>query len=249
MFNSGTLLRGYSYNNIWYEKSGDNQIIEISIPYNFIRNGVSLFDFSDSDFQLSFAETPKIYLMGGSQITYNDYSITASNGNILVRFAVDENYGSNLNSSFYITDFKIDLRVYPTNEIWYTTTNDQIIDINNDSFVYATIQSHVYENGRGVIKFVNNSISSINAGGFADMAELESIYLPSSITYIGDSAFYGCLNLKDVYLATGTPPIAGSGIFNGTRSDLSIHVPMMYIGGYQSASGWNVYASKIEGYE
>lgn len=75
------------------------------------------------------------------------------------------------------------------NEIWYTTSDEQPIDISSDMF-NATISSHQYINGKGVVVF-SESITNIEEYAFYNQKTLTSITLPNCITSIGAGAFSG----------------------------------------------------------
>ena len=104
-----------------------------------------------------------------------------------------------------------------TNEIWYTTTDGNILSPNNEGIEIfgANIVSNTYENGKGVIKFdgpvtmVGNKAFGISSIGEdpeeeeeeeeEDASEdttvsntLSSIILPNSVTSIGERAFRQC---------------------------------------------------------
>lgn len=75
------------------------------------------------------------------------------------------------------------------NEFWYTTTDELPLEISSGAF-NASITSHSYSNGKGVVIF-NDSITSINDSAFYNQTKLNSVSLPNSITSIGAGAFAG----------------------------------------------------------
>lgn len=86
----------------------------------------------------------------------------------------------------------------PTNEIWYTSNDGNIIEPNNPEYVLGVnVISNTYKDGKGVIE-CDGDITKI-AGQFAynsiEAAKLTSIRLPQSITSVTYIAFYGCNNL------------------------------------------------------
>ena len=89
----------------------------------------------------------------------------------------------------------------PNNEIWYTSPNGEIININtSDTYTGCispqSIVSNTIENGKGVIKFTYE-LTSIPSQTFYRKT-FKSISLPNSITNIGDKVFYECNNLEEV---------------------------------------------------
>ena len=104
----------------------------------------------------------------------------------------------------------------PHNKIWYTSTNNEIIDfemlrpkkeqdealemLEEEHGHFGTnLISNTYKDGKGVLVF-DNFVSIIKDNIFAGIQQLESIYLPDSIISIGNGAFEKCLELKHVKL-------------------------------------------------
>ena len=85
----------------------------------------------------------------------------------------------------------------PNSEIWYTSSDANIVKPNNSKVFGANIVSNTYENGRGVIKF-DGKISSIGNEAFSGCSTLTSIMICDGATSIGDEAFYQCKKLKSV---------------------------------------------------
>lgn len=88
-----------------------------------------------------------------------------------------------------LTDIIVEVNGPNDNEIWYMTSDGQPIDISSDMF-NATISSHQYINGKGVIVF-SKSITKIEEYAFYNQKTLTSITLPNCITSIGTEAFAG----------------------------------------------------------
>lgn len=98
----------------------------------------------------------------------------------------------------------------PENEIWYTTTDGQTTDF-WDGDPYQLV-ANIYENGKGRFVF-DRTLTNIPAYFAQNNSTLQSVSLPESITEIGESAFYGCSNLKDFSFPTGLLKI-GREVFN-----------------------------------
>ena len=68
------------------------------------------------------------------------------------------------------------------------------------------------------------AVTGISYYTFLNNKNIESVTIPSSVTYIGHQAFWGCENLKNVYLPeSGT--IISSTAFKGCISLVSIDIP------------------------
>ncbi len=106
---------------------------------------------------------------------------------------------ANIDSVKIEEEIEINPEDVPDNEIWYTTTDGNPIDLKDVETCFdVNIKSHIYENGKGVIMF-DGVITKIEGSSFS-WQQLKSIYLPHKITRIGDSAFFYSQYLESVYL-------------------------------------------------
>ncbi|MBQ5738062.1 MAG: leucine-rich repeat protein [Alistipes sp.] len=151
------------------------------------------------------------------------------------------------------------------NEIWYTTTDGNIIT--PTSTLGLTITSNTYVNGKGVMTF-SADVTSIPSKMFHYAYSLSSVTIPDSVKYINtmafsgsglkkitigegvadidDKAFNNCSNLE-VYCKPLTPPTLGSDMWSSYG--LKIYVPTESLNTYKKASGWMSFASYISGYD
>lgn len=100
----------------------------------------------------------------------------------------------------------------PSNQIWYTSTDSNIIEPLASAFS-ANIVSNVYSNSKGVITF-DADITTIGTDAFGGKATLSSICLPESLISIGDHAFASDGNLKSVYIPDGVTRIYPYAFYN-----------------------------------
>lgn len=94
-----------------------------------------------------------------------------------------------------------------------------------------------------------NSVTSIGDWAFGRLEKLSSITIYDSITSIGNKAFYGCNNLRDVYSYIADPsrvPIGNGAFYTfGHYSNRTLHVPAGTSALYKASDSWNPYFSQI----
>ena len=99
----------------------------------------------------------------------------------------------------------------PSNQIWYISNSDEIVQPYNLDGFGAKIISNIYKNGKGVITF-EDDISAIGTQAFFNCNTLESITLPMGVIHIGDYAFSNCYHLTSVSIPDTVTSI-GDGAF------------------------------------
>ena len=114
----------------------------------------------------------------------------------------------------------------------YTVTG---IDADGLKVEYFPVRSLIIPEG---VKYLGNT-------SFANQAELTTVDLPSTLTYIGDSAFYKCDNLKNVITRVKTPFAISNNTFSYGNTLLS--VPSETEGLYKNTTGWNLFNYITEG--
>ena len=83
----------------------------------------------------------------------------------------------------------------PANEIWYTSTDGEVVTPNAYAFG-VNILSNTYENGVGIITFDGN-VTSIGNWAFYYCSSLASVTIPDSVTSIGGVAFAYCSSIAE----------------------------------------------------
>jgi surface protein len=81
---------------------------------------------------------------------------------------------------------------------------------------------------------------------FQGCTSLTSIDIPSSVTSIGNSAFYYCSGLTSVTINATTPPTLGFSAFDYNATGRKIYVPSASVDAYKAATNWSTYAADIE---
>ena len=90
------------------------------------------------------------------------------------------------------------------------------------------------------------TVNSIGSYVFHSNAALTSVTIPGSITYIGEAAFYGCSNLKDICCQADNVPVTGSWVFDNTPiASTTLHVPAGSIEEYKATSPWSGFGNIV----
>ena len=90
----------------------------------------------------------------------------------------------------------------PNNEIWYTSTDGNIVTPYDTMDFGANIVSNTYSNGKGVITF-DGKVTKIGDYAFYQYGNptLSSLRMPDSVTEIGYYSFSNCENLTSITLS------------------------------------------------
>ena len=141
------------------------------------------------------------------------------------------------------------IQTIPTNEIWYTSTDGNVVTPYATDVFGANIVSNTYSGGKGVIKF-DGDVTTIGDSAFENCDSLISVIIPDSVTTIGEKAFAYCPNLTSIYCKATTPPtLGGTFVFNINGSGRKIYVPYQSLDAYKTATNWSEYADDIVGYD
>ena len=98
------------------------------------------------------------------------------------------------------------IKQIPNNEIWYTSTDGNVVTPDATNVFGANIVSNTYENGQGVITFDGN-VTKIGGRAFYKCSSLASVTIPDSVISIGREAFYGCKSLTSATIGNGITSI------------------------------------------
>lgn len=121
---------------------------------------------------------------------------------------------------------EIDPTKIPDNEIWYTTTTSRIITPNEGGDFGAKLVSNEYKEGLGVMTF-DAPVTKIDGKAFENFLfnnclSLKSIYLPPTVTIIGEGVFYRCENLKYIYIPESVKEIGPQAFMYTALSEINI---------------------------
>ena len=129
----------------------------------------------------------------------------------------------------------------------------QVID--DGAFLWNNFSRIVFEEGSELVKIGNNAFDANNRlcepvvlpeglitigdMAFANCSNMPSIVIPSTVTTIGSSAFEGCYYMSNMQCNAITPPVVGSGAFDGIgKENFTLEVPEQSVSLYQTANGW-----------
>ena len=84
------------------------------------------------------------------------------------------------------------------------------------------------------------NLITIEGHAFYNCSNLPAITIPKGVTTIGPNAFGCCYNLSAITCAATTPPICGTGAWDGVAKDnFTVEVPEQSVVKYQTEGGWS----------
>ena len=101
----------------------------------------------------------------------------------------------------------------PNTEIWYTSSNGNIITPNAIDVFDANIISNTYDGRNGIIKF-DNKVTRIGDLAFYGCDNITSITIPDSVTDIGERAFASCSGITSVVIPDYVKNIGYQAFYN-----------------------------------
>ncbi len=129
----------------------------------------------------------------------------------------DKIVGYNFETNEVVDDSEL---LPPSNQIWYTSTDGNIVVPHSTDVFGANIVSNTYENGKGVITF-DGDVTSIGEWAFAYCSRLICVVIPDSVASIGENAFGDSDNLTSVINGSN---VASIGSFAFVSCDSLINV-------------------------
>ena len=213
-------------------------------------NNSSFFSFNNykyafvKDYLYLPAHKDKAYIFGAYT---NGAEFQISTGNL--KFAKGKYYVYNsIDNDFNLPPMEdgdvVTLNLPPNNEVWYTSTTGQVVELSNYS--YALV-SNTYENGIGKYKFAEEVVNIGDYFNGVAMEPFASFILPSSVTKIVGYMELGglrnaeCLILPENLEEVGTDFISEFGEYLEEKHlyFLSKKCPMLYDPWYDNRCFWN----------
>ena len=145
----------------------------------------------------------------------------------------------------------------PKYQIWYTTSDEKVIDIYYSWYVEHGINpiTNIYygdnlylNHKKGIIAF-DQDIEILSEGLFLSNNSVTSIILPDNIETIMGQAFASCSNLSAIYCPCLLPPSMHEEALWGVADNIQLYVPVASVEFYKTAAGWSAYADAIVGYD
>ena len=122
----------------------------------------------------------------------------------------------------------------------FTTYNEKAVVYNNNLIFYSpTDITNIIS-----LSTIDENIKRLGKYCFYGCKNLKTVYIPSTVLSIGNYAFQNCEELESVYFL-GLPPILGIKVFENVNKDFKIYVPKEYINLYKGIYEDEGYADMI----
>ena len=92
---------------------------------------------------------------------------------------------------------------------------------------------------------IPDNVTRIGNSAFTLCNSITTCTIGNGVTSIGNDAFYSCYSLTSITVKSTTPPKVYGGAFSNTNN-CPIYVPSGSVDAYKAASGWSIYASRIQ---
>lgn len=218
-------------------------------------NNSSFFSFNNykyafvKDYLYLPAHKDKAYILGtytnGAEFQISTGNLKFAKGKYYVYNSIDNDFnlppmedGENNNDNDVVT-----LNLPPNNEVWYTSTTGQVVELSNYS--YALV-SNTYKNGIGKYKFAEEVVNIGDYFNGVAMEQFASFILPSNVTKIGWGNLGGlrnaeCLILPESLEEVGTDFMGsfGENLEEKHLYFISEKCPKLYDPWYDNRCFWN----------
>lgn len=92
----------------------------------------------------------------------------------------------------------------------------------------------------------NYTVTSIGSSAFEGCIDMTAVTIPSSVTTIGDAAFYYCFGIKDFYCWANNVPSTNDWAFDMTPcNSATLHVPAGSVDTYKNTYPWSLFGTTV----
>lgn len=233
-----------------YENEG-NYIIKISVTSGALALGTTAN--SSSGVFLSSTFILRKIEIGGGVNKFNQYAFWHNYDLRTISMTPDiTSFGVN----FLSTCFKLRCFIYPNGTTTTPNPSNDNANFGCERYLFPPSVTSIGQQGNtgttaGRLQCVRGltlpEITSIPNYGFFQLANVDTVVLPSTITSIGSYGLASMWSMYHLYCYPTTPPTITSNTFNNILSVCVIHVPAASLEAYQTATNWSARASKMVG--
>ena len=112
-----------------------------------------------------------------------------------------------------MTELLFSANISPSNQIWYTSSDGNIVTPYKTNVFGANIISNTYIDCKGIITF-DGDVTKIGEWAFYNCSSLTSVTIPDSVTTIGSCAFRTCSSLTSVTIGDSVTKIGSCAFEN-----------------------------------
>lgn len=233
-----------------YENEG-NYIIKISVTSGTLALGTTAN--STSGVFLGDPSIPRKIEIGRGVNKFNQYAFWHGYAIRTISMTPDV---QSIGAYFLSTCFRLQCFIFPNG---ITTVPDPSVETNPtvcERYLFPPSATSIARQGNsntsgGRLQVVRGltlpEITSIPNYGFYQLANVDTIIIPSTITSIGSYGLASMWSMGHLYCYPATPPAIQSNTFNNIRGACVIHVPAASLEAYQTATNWSAQASKMVG--
>ena len=132
---------------------------------------------------------------------------------------------------------------------WSYEANSKTLTISGNGSLNSNYTFGIEAPTEAVKLIISEGVTSIGNNAFSNYSTLQEISFPTTISTIGEQAFYQCTGLKHIYNYRERPCVAYSNTFDGIdKFECILHVLSASVNMYQSATAWRdfYYITTIE---
>lgn len=156
--------------------------------------------------------------------------------------------GSNItklgSSTFFLCPFQGELFIPKAlqridDEVFFSANFSRIVFEEGSELVKIGDRAFVYNRRLSEPVVLPEGLTTIGNAAFSDCSNMPSVVIPSTVTTISSSAFANCYYMSNMQCNATTPPVVGSGAFDGIgKENFTLEVPEQSVSLYQTANGW-----------